>query len=139
MHVLEIVRLSLINYGLGLLPFAFVALLLVLSTNAIQSVRGRIREGWLIGINTFVLTGLCIVSIFKTVGLVLEQNNGEKRIGSKYPVSDQLLDVAVMAGVYLALAVLEVALGIWKIRASTRREKEPLEERDTVLVDRWAT
>jgi len=136
MHILEIVRLSLLQYGLGLLPFAFVALVLALGTHAVQSVRDRMRESWFISINTFVWAGLCIASVLKVVGLALEQNNGEKRIGSKYPVSDQLLDVAVMAGVYFVLAVLEVALGLWKIRASTRRKKQTFEEGAFVLVDR---
>ena len=38
------------------------------------------------------------------------------RKGSKYPVSDQVIDVAVMAGVYAVIGILEVVLGVWRVR-----------------------
>ena len=62
------------------------------------------------------------MSAVKTVGLVKEGINGRK--GSKYPVSDQVIDVAVMAGVYAVIGVLEVILGVWRVKRARRGEGE---------------
>ena len=43
-------------------------------------------------------------------------DNGIHRTDSKYPMVDWVTDVAVIAGVYLFLAVMEVCLGLWKQR-----------------------
>lgn len=60
---------------------------------------------------------MCVV---KVVGLNREETRGERRRGTKYPVSDQITDVAVMAGLYAALAVLEVVLGFWRAARGVR-------------------
>ena len=60
---------------------------------------------------------MCVVQV---IGLSNEGIDGRK--GSKYPVSDQVIDVAVMAGVYAVVAILEVVLGVW--RAKRRRSGE---------------
>ena len=58
------------------------------------------------------------MTVLKVVGLNdigdREANGAGKRNGSKYPLSDQIIDVAVMAGVYAVLAVLEVGLEVWR-------------------------
>ena len=54
---------------------------------------------------------MCVV---KVVGLSKEGINGRK--GSKYPISDQVIDIAVMAGVYAVIAILEVVLGFWTVK-----------------------
>jgi len=82
--------------------------------HATIGLRGII-EGWMWkGANTLVWVGLLAVSVVKTAGLVKMENNGIYRTGSKYPMSDQVIDVAVMAGVYLVIAILEVWLGLWR-------------------------
>jgi hypothetical protein len=114
MQTLEIARLSLIYYGIGLLPFSYVALIIGFILHATNGLRGRI-EGWMWkGANTLVWVGLLVVSVVKTAGLVKMENNGIYRTGSKYPMSDQVIDVAVMAGVYLVIAILEGWLGLWR-------------------------
>ena len=55
-----------------------------------------------------------IVSLVKLAGLVKMEHNGIYRTDSKYPMSDWVTDVAVIAGVYLFLAVMEVWLGVWR-------------------------
>lgn len=60
---------------------------------------------------------MCVI---KVVGLTKEGINGRK--GSKYPISDQVIDVAVMAGVYAVIAVLEAVLGVWRSKRRQRRE-----------------
>ena len=72
------------------------------------------------GANTLMWIGLLTMSVVKTVGLVKMENKGIYRTGSRYPMSDQVIDVAVMAGVYLVIAILEVWLGLWR-----RHEKRP--------------
>jgi hypothetical protein len=113
MQTLEIVRLCLINFGIGLLPFEYVALIFGLVIHATDGLRGRVRRSVWKGLNTFLWFGLMVVTVVKTVGLVKMENRGAYRTNSKYPMSDQIIDVAVMAGVYLAIALLEVWLGLW--------------------------
>ena len=114
MVTLEIVRLSLISYGIGLLPFSYVALIIGLILHATNGLRGRIEGRMWIRANTFVWVGLLAMNVAKVAGLVKMENNGIYRTGSKYPMSDQVIDVAVMAGVYLVIAILEIWLGIWR-------------------------
>lgn len=116
MQVLEIVRLSLINFGIGLLPFTFVALLFVLASHLIVSFRRMLEPTLVVAANTFVWTGLMVMEIVKLVGLVYEQDKGIDRTGSKYPTNDQLTDVSVMAAVYLLLIVGEVGLAVWRAK-----------------------
>jgi hypothetical protein len=52
------------------------------------------------------------MSAVKVAGLVRMGIDGRK--GSKYPVSDQVIDVAVMAGVYAVIALLELGLRFWR-------------------------
>jgi hypothetical protein len=114
MQTLEIVRLCLIYYGIGLLPFSYVALIIGLILHATNGLFGRIEGRMWRGANTLVWIGLLAMDVVKTAGLVKMENNGIYRTGSKYPMSDQVIDVAVMAGVYLAIAILEVWLGLWR-------------------------
>lgn len=59
------------------------------------------------------------MSVVKVVGLVKMGIDGRK--GSKYPVSDQVIDVAVMAGVYAVIGILEVVLAFWRVRRGRRQ------------------
>ncbi len=58
-----------------------------------------------------VWLGGMAVSIVKVVGL--DREDGLRK-GSKYPMSDQVLDVAVIAGVYGVIAALELVT--WLLR-----------------------
>ena len=60
------------------------------------------------------------MSVVKVVGLVKEGINGRK--GSKYPISDQTIDVAVVTGVYAVIGMLEVILGLWRMNRGRRCE-----------------
>lgn len=120
MQTLEIVRLELLHYGIALLPFVYVGLLLGAYLHFSEGVGGRVR-GWQ-GVNAVVWVGGVVMCAVKVVGLSKEGDAGRK--GSKYPVGDQVTDVAVMAGVYAVIAVLEVVLGFWRAlrRAGGGRE-----------------
>ena len=65
------------------------------------------------------------MSAVQVVGLIKEGINGRKK--SKYPISDQVIDVAVMAGVYTVVGILELVLGLWRAsrRARGARENTP--------------
>lgn len=67
------------------------------------------------------------MSVVKVVGLVKEGIHGRK--GSKYPVSDQVIDVSVAAGVYAIIALLEVLL----MFARGKRAMTSTEEGDRVI------
>lgn len=121
MLVLEIVRLELLHFGIGLLPFAIVGLIMGALLHWSEGARGRIR-GWQT-INAVVWIGGVVMSAVQVVGLIKEGIDGRKK--SKYPISDQVIDVAVMAGVYAVVGILELVLGLWRAsrRARSAREK----------------
>lgn len=75
------------------------------------------------------------MSAVKVVGLSKEGIMARK--GSKYPMSDQVIDIAVMAGVYAVIAILEMVLGFWRAlrRASSR---ESVGSGGEVEEERWA-
>jgi len=116
MEILEIVRLELLKFGIGLIPFTFVGLLLGALLHHTESLKGRVR-GWHV-VNYILWLGGIAMSVIKVVGLTNEGINGRK--GSKYPIADQVTDVSVIAGVYLVIAILEVVLGFWM----TKRMKQ---------------
>ena len=120
MLTLEIVRLELIHFGIGLLPFVYAGLIIAMFLYWTEGLKGRIR-GWQ-AVNAVVWIGGIVMSAVKVVGLSKEGIHSRK--GSKYPLSDQVIDVAVMAGVYAVVAILEVVLGFWRALRRARRERE---------------
>lgn len=112
MLTLEIVRLALLETGIGLLPFAYVGLLLGGLLHWTRGFSVRIR-GWQ-GINAVVWTGGIVMSIIQAVGLARE--GIDKGKSGKYPISDQVIDVAVMAGVYAVIGILEIVIDMWRSR-----------------------
>lgn len=122
METLEIVRLELLHFGIGLQPFVYVGLLLGALLHFTSGLQGRVR-GWQ-AVNGVLWLGGMAVCVVQVVGLTNEGINGRK--GSKYPISDQVTDVAVMAGVYAVIAILEAALGVWRAKRDTRGKRESL-------------
>lgn len=119
MEVLEIVRLSLIKFGIGLLPFVIIGLLVGGVFHYTHGLGDRI---WMWqAINISVWAGGMVFSIIKTVGLVYE--GVEERKGTKYPMEDQITDTGVMAGVYAVLVVLESVLWWWQEKRRSREEE----------------
>lgn len=119
MLTLEIVRLELIHFGIGLIPFAYVGLLLSCALHWSEGARGRIR-GWQT-IAGIVWMGGLVMSAVQVAGLSKEGIHARK--GSKYPISDQIIDVAVMAGVYAVVAILELVLGLWRALRRARGQR----------------
>jgi hypothetical protein len=121
MQTLEIVRLSLIHFGIGLLPFTYVGLILGAALHMTAGFHGRLPTFQ--GINTIMWLGGMVMNVVKVAGLVRLGISGRK--GSKYPVSDQVIDVGVIAGVYSIIAVLEfVASGREITRPSKSKDSE---------------
>ena len=105
MCVLEIVRLALAHLGISLLPFTFVTLFIAAAMRFTRGVKGRVL-GWRWA-NLAVFIALAITNGVK----IAEEDKGiNQRKGSKYPESDEIIDVSVMIGVYAALGLLEVLL-----------------------------
>ncbi|CAG8956502.1 hypothetical protein HYFRA_00003889 [Hymenoscyphus fraxineus] len=116
MLTLELVRLSMINFGVGLLPFEYIGLLVGAYLHFSNGIGGRIM-GWRWS-NTGVLwVGGLVVNVVKVVGLAKE---GGVREG-KYPLSDQITDVAVSAGVFGVIAILEGWLWVLGRRGNAER------------------
>jgi len=133
MQTLEIVRLELIHFGIGLLPFVYVGLLAGGLLHWSEGAQGRIR-GWQ-GVNGVVWIGGVVMCVIQVVGLSKEGINGRK--GSKYPISDQVIDVAVMAGVYAVVAILEMVLGFWSALRRARGSRESVESGSPVPAAEW--
>ncbi|KAL2044158.1 hypothetical protein N7G274_002863 [Stereocaulon virgatum] len=106
MCVLEIVRLALAHLGIGLLPFTFVTLILAGTLRLTRGVQGSVI-GWRWA-NLAVFIALAITNGVKIAEEVKEGINQRK--GTKYPESDEIIDVSVMIGVYAVLGLLEVLL-----------------------------
>jgi len=104
MCVLEIVRLALAHLGIGLLPFTFVALITACTLRLTRGF-GDTIHGWR-WTNLALWVALAVTNGVKIAEEVKEGTGARK--GSKYPVADEITDVAVMIGVYAALAILEV-------------------------------
>ncbi|MCJ1351245.1 MAG: hypothetical protein MMC33_001228 [Icmadophila ericetorum] len=104
MNILEITRLSLAHLGIGLLPFIFPSLLIAGALHHTYGFRDRVR-GWRWA-NVGLWVGLIVVELVK---LAEEGKEGVgTRKGTKYPESDEIIDVGVMVGCYVVVAVLEV-------------------------------
>ncbi|MCJ1390353.1 hypothetical protein MMC18_003212 [Xylographa bjoerkii] len=111
MTVLEIVRLALADLGIGLLPFTFVGIILagVLHlTSAFSRSKNLLggRRGWTRWVNLGLWAALVVVEAVKIAEEVKEGVGS--RVGTKYPMADEVTDVGVMIGVYVALGVLEL-------------------------------
>jgi hypothetical protein len=106
MCIIEIVRLALAHLGVGLLPFTLVALIVAGFLHYTYGLCGRIRGStWL---NCELFLSLAIVNGVK---LAEEMKEGfHTRKGTKYPMSDEVTDVAVMVALYVILGVLEALL-----------------------------
>lgn len=134
MQTLEIVRLELIHYGCGLLPFVYVGLIAAGLLHWTEGAHGRIR-GWQ-AVNAVVWIGGIVMTSVQVVGLSNEGIDGRKP--SKYPVSDQVIDVAVMAGVYAVIAILELVLGFWRALRRARSSRESVQSDSPVVEqDQW--
>jgi hypothetical protein len=117
MCILEITRLALADLGIGLLPFTPLAILIAgflhhFSPSLSPSSRyakprrlGRLGR-WTRGVNGALWVGLMAVSVVK---IVEETREGVgTRAGTKYPMSNEVVDVGLMVGLYAVLAGLEV-------------------------------
>ena len=115
MCILEMVRLALAALGIGLLPFTLVGILVAGTVHLLSAFGGpkraggrRLggRRGWTRWANVGLWMALLAANVVKIVEEVDEGVGA--RVGTKYPVADEVTDVGVMCGVYVALAVLEV-------------------------------
>lgn len=123
MLTLELVRLVMINFSVGLLPFEYVGLLGGAYLHFSKGFGGRV-PGW-VWLNCILLwVGGVVMNVVKVVGLV---NEGGVREG-KYPMVDQITDVAVVAGVYGVIAALEVL--VWFLEG--KRADQAREGKDSV-------
>lgn len=107
MCTLEIVRLALAHLGIGLLPFTYVTLFAAFIMRLTRGLGGRMR-GWRWA-NIAIFVALAVTNGVKVAEEVKEGVTTRK--GTKYPESDEIIDVSVMIGVYTVLMILELVLG----------------------------
>lgn len=110
-EILEIVRLYLAGRGAGLLPFdlASIALVLVLMHIALPT-KARLA------ISAAITLFWCLSFIFTSIKLstLTHLQAREPRLHTKYPASDQIIDLAVIVGLCgLVTCVEAVRLGTY--------------------------
>lgn len=77
--------------------------------------------------NMVIWVGGVAVCIVQALGLGKQGFHGtEGRVGSKYPVSDQVIDVGVMAGVYAVIGLLEAVILWTKPRVKEEEDGEEM-------------
>ena len=106
MCVLEIVRLALANLGIGLLPFTFVTLILAGTLRFTRGFTGKVLAWTWANLAAFV--ALAVTNGVK-IAEEVKEGTGQRK-GTKYPESDEVIDISVMVGVYAALGILETLL-----------------------------
>ncbi|KAL8852009.1 MAG: hypothetical protein Q9221_003114 [Calogaya cf. arnoldii] len=112
MCILEIVRLAITHLGVGLLPFTLVVLIAAAAVRFTRGLKGRIYAWRWLNLALWV-----VLAIMNGVKIAEETKEGtDARKGSKYPVVDEITDVAVMIGVYAVLAILEITLSVWEFK-----------------------
>lgn len=104
MSIVEIARLSLAHLGVGLLPFEWVAFGVAGFLYFSRGIRGRFANYWIA--SEVLWFSLLVMSSVKLAGLVKE--GVDTRKGTKYPMSDQVTDVAVLLVVYVVMMGLEL-------------------------------
>jgi hypothetical protein len=104
MTVLEVVRLELAKLGIGLLPFCWAAFLIAGLLYFSHGLSGRFPTYWIA--NSVLWLLLMAMNGVKIAEELKEGINTRK--GTKYPMSDEVIDVAVQMGVYLVLLIAEL-------------------------------
>ena len=107
MTILEMVRLGLAHLGIDLLPFQSVAIVVAGVLHLMRRFSKLNIIGWTWA-NVGLWLALIVVNIVRLVGQAKEGINDRK--GTKYPVADEVTDIGVMIGVFVALVVLEIVL-----------------------------
>jgi hypothetical protein len=104
MTVLEAARLILADLGVGLLPFVWPAFIVAGALRFSRGMRGRFATYWIAGV---VLWLLLVVTNAVRMAEMVKEGAGTRK-GTKYPMSDEIIDVGVYMGVYLVLMFAEI-------------------------------
>lgn len=104
MTVLEITRLELADLGIGLLPTEWIGFTMAGALRFSHGIGGRFPRYWIASVVFWVL--LIATNAVRLVEMV--QEGVEMRRGTAYPMSDQVIDVAVYVGVYFVMGILEL-------------------------------
>ena len=113
MLTVELVRDGLAHLGLGLLPVIYTSLIL---SPVVRKLEGR----WWVG-NCILWALLAIINGTKVAGEVKEHRVLPRK-GTKYPVSDQITDVALQVLFFALLIAVEALLG-WGAEKRTAKER----------------
>lgn len=132
----EVARLVRASLGVGLTPFVYagclIAALLRATDRHFLSSRRLPVWWWQGGALLFWLAG-AVVSVLKAVALSALARQGPvlARVGTAYPMVDQIVDVAILAGFYGLLLTLEaVLLALFVHSSGRRRDRDTLTDLD---------
>ncbi|KLU86353.1 hypothetical protein MAPG_05367 [Magnaporthiopsis poae ATCC 64411] len=129
-QLVEMVRLTQAQLGVSMIPFSVVgALLAVASVAAGERLPTRRATAgsaaavfWAAGA---VITGAKVAALRRFIGDEEGSTGPLARQGTIYPVADQMVDNAALAGVYAALVAVELVLGLVVLPSVSKIEGAP--------------
>ncbi|TKW51287.1 hypothetical protein CTA1_7638 [Colletotrichum tanaceti] len=110
MQILEIARLAELRFAIGLLPFVFAGCGLCAVMQATRGAKGRIRNWQPANVIFWIMSFAVTIIKILTIQRSSMRSPEFRRMGSDYPTTHQVQDLAVIAGFYFLLLANELAL-----------------------------
>ncbi|WYZ37865.1 hypothetical protein EsH8_II_001371 [Colletotrichum jinshuiense] len=110
MQILEIARLAQIRYAIGLLPFVFAGCGLCAVMQATRGAKGKIRNWQPANVIFWIMSVVVTIIKILTIQRSSMRSPDFRRMGTDYPTTHQVQDLAVLAGFYFLLLANEIAL-----------------------------
>ncbi|KAI3532885.1 hypothetical protein CABS01_09958 [Colletotrichum abscissum] len=110
MEIMEIARLAEIRYAIGLLPFVFAGCGVCAVMQATRGIKGKIRNWQVANIIFWIMSVAVTIIKILTIQRSSMRFPEFRRMGTDYPTTHQVQDLAVIAGFYVLLLINEIAL-----------------------------
>ncbi|GKT57777.1 hypothetical protein ColTof4_09761 [Colletotrichum tofieldiae] len=110
MEILEIARLAQLRFAIGLIPFVFAGCGLCAVMQATRGAKGRVRNWQPANVIFWIMSVAVTIIKILTIQRSSMRSPEFRRVGSDYPTTHQVQDLAVIAGFYFLLLVNELAL-----------------------------
>ncbi|KAK2060674.1 hypothetical protein LY76DRAFT_509503 [Colletotrichum caudatum] len=110
MEILEMARLVELRFAIGLIPFAFAGCGVCAVMQATRGAKGRIRNWQPANVIFWIMSVAVTIIKILTIQRSSMRSPEFRRMGSDYPTTHQVQDLAVIAGFYFLLFINEVAL-----------------------------
>ncbi|EFQ30333.1 hypothetical protein CGRA01v4_00239 [Colletotrichum graminicola] len=110
MEILEMARLVGLRFAIGLIPFVFAGCGVSAAMQATRGAKGRIRNWQPANVIFWIMSVAITILKILTIQRSSMRSPEFRRMGSDYPTTHQVQDLAIIAGFYFLLLVNEIAL-----------------------------